>query len=145
MIQTPFTSPTRYIHCPGCGKQEFAVSHLPVGTKTAWYCDECGVKFHLHILSETEVATFLDDSERKEKTLVTLRSETPVTLVVEGMRFVRDGQPENGTEHDRYFYDEHTCPTNYLPRTLKVVDETGSDDPHGIFRYVKTEAWRNIE
>jgi hypothetical protein len=144
MIQQPFCSPTRYIRCPACGKGEFAVSHLPVGTKTAWYCDECGVHFHLHVLSESQVETAVDPSERIEKTLVTLRSEQPVTILLEGMRFVRPGKPDDG-DHDRYFYEEHSCPTNWLRHVLQVRDDTGDDDPHGIFAYVKTEAWRKLE
>ncbi len=57
MIQVPFISPIRYIHCPGCGKGEHEVSHLAAGTVTLWFCDECGVRFRLHVIDEDHVDT----------------------------------------------------------------------------------------
>lgn len=144
MTQSTFTKPERYILCPACKKEDFRVCHLPTGTKTKWVCDECGVHFRVHVISADEVNTEIVEEVRTEKTLVTLRSEGPVTLVVEGLRHTSAKIPEDVDEFDRqerYYYDEHTCPTNYLSCVRKVIDEDGDEDPHGIFKYVKTEPW----
>jgi hypothetical protein len=50
-----------------------------------------------------------------------------------------DPEAEN---HARYFYDEHTCPTNFMGEVEKVIDPAdGDEDPHGIFAFVKMEPW----
>jgi len=36
-------------------------------------------------------------------------------------------------EHRRYFYEEHTCPTNFVRVKQFLID--GDDDPHGIFEF----------
>lgn len=33
-----------------------------------------------------------------------------------------------------YFYNEHTCPTNFLD--VELICENGDTDPHGIFEFV---------
>ena len=62
--------------------------------------------------------------------------DTPVHIVVEGMIFYpRNSKPIINQEHESYFYNEHTCPWNYLRVSIKDGDET---DPHGIFRHQET-------
>ncbi len=143
MIATPFQKPERYIHCPACGKGEHQVSHLAIGMKTAWYCDEddCGYRFSLHVLSDTEIELVVLD-ERRIKKLVTLRSSAPVTLIVEASSYLPDKEL---ADRDEYFYNEHTCPMNFMRNVVEIVDENGDRDPHGIFEYVKTEPYREIE
>ena len=53
--------------------------------------------------------------------------------------------PEGWGYNEEYFYNEHTCPTNYMTEVVKVISEDGNEDPHGIFAYVKTEPWRDLE
>lgn len=44
---------------------------------------------------------------------------------------------EDELAHQKYHYNEHTCPTNYIGDVLKVVDPAdGDQDPHGIFKFV---------
>ena len=62
---------------------------------------------------------------RREKTLVTLRSEGPVTLIVEAWRDV------DHADMDSYYYNEHTCPTNYLRDVLVVIQELDERVPVG--------------
>lgn len=88
MFQRPFAKHERYIRCPGCGKSEHQVSHLPVGKKTAWYCEECGIHFRLHVISADAVDCEPIPGERQEKRLVVLRSTAPVTLHVEATVYV---------------------------------------------------------
>jgi hypothetical protein len=54
--------------------------------------------------------------------------------VVEGIHH------EDEDDSHRYYYNEGTCPTNYLG-VLKVFDDEGDDDPHGIFEFVKCDPW----
>lgn len=35
----------------------------------------------------------------------------------------------------KYFYDEHTCPTNWV-RNIERFTEKGDTDPHGVFQYI---------
>jgi ribosomal protein L37AE/L43A len=140
MIQIPHTKPERYIFCPSCGKSEHGVSHLRAGTQTAWYCDDCGVRFSLEVISPDEIRVEVL-AEYKERRLVTLRSDGPVTLVVEGLRFFPSRPGEDQEAGERYYYDEGTCPTNYVRDVVEVRDENGESDPHGIFTFVKSEPW----
>ena len=141
MTQTPFQKPERYIRCPACGKSEHQVSHLAPGTQTSWYCDDCGVRFDVRVISPESVDCEVRPGESKEKRLVTLRSSGPVTLLVEGMVLLpADADDEESSQ--RYFYDDHTCPTNYLPSVVKVIDAEGDEDPHGVFAFVSIEPWK---
>lgn len=143
MRQTPHLKTERYIFCPICGKEGKRVDHLPIGCKTVWYCDECGGEFRLQVIEGGDVECEAT-GHRKDRTLVTLRSDAPVTLVVEGMVFSQT--PEDEREHHvEYFYNEHTCPTNYMGNVLRVISGDGDTDPHGIFRFVKVEPWRDLE
>ena len=43
------------------------------------------------------------------------------------------------SEHHEYYYNEHTCPTNYMRNVVAVIDLKHQDqDPHGIFEYIAT-------
>jgi ribosomal protein L37AE/L43A len=137
-VQETFQKTERYVKCPACGKSEHAVSHLPPETKTAWYCHDCGAKFKVYVISHNFVDCEVVAGEKMEKRLVTLRSLEPVTLLVEGMVLL----PDDGEEESlRYFYDEHTCPTNFMGQIVEIVDANGDKDPHGIFAFVKSEPW----
>ncbi len=138
MIQTTFTDKTRYISCPACAKSKHAVSHLGAGCRTLWYCDDCGVRFDVHVLSADQVDCSVIPDSRRKKILVRLRSTRPVTVIVEGMSFHPDDEPDGFVERQRYYYEEHTCPSNFLG-VEKVMDDSGDEDPHGIFSFVGIE------
>ena len=75
------------------------------------------------------------------KTLVLLAIDgpkRPVYFVVEGLG-IHDNDP-NATdlqEQRRYFYEEHTCPTNFVGGEVVALYEDGDRDPHGVFRFVR--------
>jgi hypothetical protein len=55
--------------------------------------------------------------------------------------FIVEGCAEFGTldevrAHNQYYYDEHSCPTNYIP--VEAIFWGNDDDPHGVFEYVDT-------
>lgn len=134
----------RYISCPHCGGSKHEISHLKTGEDFGpWYCRErdCWYGFKGHVTPTGAVVTILN--ERVIPTKVTLRTSEPITLVVQGLRFENmPGYSEYeiaGHDHNVFFYEENTCPINALQRVIRVVDEDGDTDPHGIFGYVKTE------
>ena len=145
-----FTSPQRYVACPNCGKGEHRVSHLMTGpfenaTAGPWYCDHCLWGFSLKHMGG---GLFAVETRKRGlvKTAVTLEiraEDTPLTLIADGMRFIdSEDEPVEGEERDerdRYFFEEHTCPSNVLGVEVMRGDD---DDPHGVLHYVKTEIVR---
>lgn len=71
------------------------------------------------------------------KTLVLLKitgPEEPVYFIVEGCAQFEDLAEVN--DHNTYFYEEHTCPTNFI--RIEAVFTPEDDDPHGTFEHVAT-------
>lgn len=131
----------KFFLCPKCQKTEHRYDHLDAGDGFGpWYCDECGCAFKGQIGKVSGAllpdVTILENTS-KQRTLVLLRLDrgdgSPLWFITEGMVF--DGKPIN-PERDRYYYEEHSCPTNYV-HCCTIVD--GEDaDPHGVFKYVAT-------
>lgn len=44
----------------------------------------------------------------------------------------RDGDPLDNS----YTYEEHSCPTNYVP--VEAIMQRNDADPHGVFEYVRS-------
>lgn len=125
--------------CPECGEYAHSWGHLKAGRSFGpWYCDHCGAG--IRGVATDEGAEIELSGTRKLDTLVLLRLYEPlkdgeqIHIVVEGMTFVEDGE-EPDFEHDKYFYNEHTCPWNYLRLPLKCGDDA---DPHGVFQHQET-------
>jgi len=72
------------------------------------------------------------------KTLVLLKIESvegPIWFVVEGLAsYPLATEYDSLVESQRYFYDEHSCPTNYVP--VALISHNGDHDPHGVFDLV---------
>ena len=125
--------------CPECGSLEHSYGHLADGsTFGPWYCDECGCSVRGRVTGESVDIEL--HTERKINTLVLLRLREPlatgeqVHVVVKGMTFCAPGETPD-FEHDVYFYEEHTCPWNWLRLPIKEDDDT---DPHGLFVHQET-------
>ena len=137
-----FVETARVLRCPVCDKGRFEIVRLHWGgTWGPWYCDDCGFGFIGRTDEQGE--SYIEPwRNRKITTVVTLRSTRPVTLKVQGVRFTGEEADSDAdrAERDRYYYEEHTCPTNFLGHpVLEVLDDDGDQDPHGIFTWVKTE------
>lgn len=147
MIATAYTKPDKFIRCPMCGEGEQRVDHCAKGFKSAWYCDECGGKFHIEWRAPDQFI-LTPMKERKDNVLITLESKGPVRLLVKGLRFSKpDGSEDpKHDEREEYFYNEYTCPTNLMKNVERVIDPSdGDEDPHGIFAFVKSEPWRDLD
>jgi len=59
----------------------------------------------------------------------------PIYFVLEGCaRFESDAELQ---DHHQYFYEEHTCPTNFIHGVVGIFHD-GDRDPHGVFDHVKS-------
>lgn len=134
MIVQVKTKKSLIIDCPSCNEHEFDITHLVDGKKNhagPWYCDRCfkGIYFDV---SEGGVVECEITDKTSEPTYAFLRYGS-LLLVVHGI--CHDGDLDH--EHHESYYEEHSCPTNYLHDVLMVVDlVSGDTDPHGLFDYL---------
>lgn len=137
------TKTTRMFECPDCGTLTYSYEHFN-GVPTTfgpWYCESCGCSVRGELLADGTI-DLERHIDRKADTLVLLRldvpgtEDKPVHIVVKGMVFYPDGgEPDVRSKNDVYFYNEHTCPWNYLGLPIKEGDNT---DPHGLFVHQET-------
>lgn len=136
------TKTTVHIACPYCGKGESRVDHLfgdhlpkAVGP---WACDECGRQYRLTVNSATDIDVEpFDDGSSWVKTYDLLSippQEKPIYFVVTGGYHSPHEEADKGMT---YFYEEHTCPINWL-RSVKAIISEDDEDPHGIANFVRT-------
>lgn len=145
----------RYFSCPNGCDHELSVEHLfhgvlavtaeyPRRTAGPWYCDVCGQGWRLSYDHESiDVEPYdggagnrgfgRDGKRRWQWVVLELPPQRePVRFKVRGMRF----SPEINEENVRYYYEEHTCPVNWLAEVNEV--RIGEDaDPHGLWRVVE--------
>lgn len=123
--------------CPHCKKPDGVVDQL-LGqeTWTRWYCDHCGGAYSLSFTGEggVTIAPLPDRCIRTIDLLVLPPQEKPIYFVVQGMRFSDDTRPVYDAKG--FYYEEHSCPTNWLQPELMVQD--GDPDPHGVLQYITT-------
>lgn len=143
--------------CPCCNEHRFSVSHLFADVKkrisgkdyypVRWSCSKCVIEFDIHIYGPERI----EFSQRPPMddpyipALVLLKSdheERPIYAFVETKAFLksveesqRPKEDEFGSGKMEYYYDEHTCPTNWFPDVTKLIHD-GDDDPHGCFTFV---------
>ena len=129
---------TTYAVCPSCGADAGIVDHLLGMTiQTSWYCDACGQRYHLDFVNGgVEITVALGRKITTVNLLVLRPQNKPVYFVVEGMRFEEGRDNESVEERARYFYEEHSCPTNWLQPNVVYFD--GDSDPHGLIEFVAT-------
>ena len=152
------TKTNRFIKCanPNCD-YEFQVDHLLTGnhgTKWNWSCEDCGF--------ENEINAILNKANQIVDLNATINTQNPRTvpiyvllayhkkeehffLVVEDKAYDHDGK---GHDLDKsYYYNEHTCPTNWMGGSvIRLLDgKEGDDDPHGIFQFVAAKLKTEID
>jgi hypothetical protein len=129
----------RFTRCLACTDGEFLIEHLfeRDGTAGPWYCANCG-EGHNFKVTDGECAVSLAN-KRKVETSVLLKippKQHSIYFLVRGMRFEPD---ERSTDEQygghRYFYEEHTCPTNWLHH-VEEIQFNGDTDPHGLAELV---------
>lgn len=133
-----------YLTCPydGCDG-EHSVGHLLDGRATSfgpWSCASCGRTFSGNVAKDGTI-TLEERSGVMQEGLVllsvSLTEGSPLYFVVRDRHFfpLEEGETEEDRwEKKRYFYEEHTCPTNFIP-VAEVMTPTDSD-PHGVFKLI---------
>lgn len=128
------TSTLTFIHCPNCRHRgRSCVDDL--NGFGPWYCDHCGTGFKG---KKVDGEWKIEYADVKHTTLILLELELDCVsayFIVKGMCFAPRGvTPVIDKEHGRYFIQEHTCPTNFIP--CEAIIHRDDADPHGLFRYV---------
>lgn len=136
-----------YVICPWCeqksGKQVDHLFGTAWTTAGPWDCKECGLWFRVKVSANNEVAVEKTEQDVRKplgRWLALLMLEVkgrPVYFVVGNAYGHLWEDPEKVNEHHRYFYEEHTCPTNWLRDCVMVAVE-GDTDPHGLWRFVRS-------
>jgi hypothetical protein len=106
-----------------------------------WYCKECGrgIRWEVSVPDITGgqvevVGIITEESKIEQLVLLKLNKDCQdLHLVVRGMRFP---PRDKNIEAERYYYEQHTCPTNYLTQAEVVILDKEDADPHGIFEYI---------
>jgi len=127
--------------CPGCTVGHFRADHLSIGFSTRWACDKCHKEFTLTRVSEHYFETELTGKTETPIT-VTLQSitEPKITLKLNTWKYAhsQNDTPDEFYSYTQYFYDEHTCPTNWVGDIVQIEFQ-GDTDPHGVFQFVSVE------
>lgn len=140
--------PARHQHivCPQCGAEDqFQWGHLSPGqTFGPWWCDHCGFGLEGRVngagLPDAWPVTSQSASPGFILLKMTVRSQGDVFFVLRKLVFREPNDDDHDVDvYQRYYFEEHTCPTNFVP--VEAVLEDQDADPHGVFEYV---AWRPV-
>lgn len=123
-----------HVACPHCGEEDGRVDHLFRGTPKSfgpWYCKSCRRGYVGRVLAPKDVeVTPIDRSMPETLDLLMLPpQDKPVYFVVKGLAV--NGEMDGKA----YYYEEHSCPTNYIRCEAIISDD--DDDPHGLFKFVR--------
>lgn len=133
----------QYAECPSCHKSEFLIDEFHLARsdswETEWSCSHCG-RAILFSFQSGEV--FVEPLNKWFLPVYVLLRQGNYLFLVKGHKHSDASiipfplSPEED-EQTRYFYEEHTCPTNITRDIEEVVDlETEQLDQHGIFEYI---------
>ena len=135
------TSTKTFVHCPNCGAVAGQVDHLfAVGreVKTRWGCETCGVDYDLVVDGPDRIEVAISHERGVSvpclHVLVLRPRLHPVFVVISARDYNRKDTPFEGA---KYFYNEHTCPTNWTA-DIEMLVADGDGDPHGLFEYVES-------
>lgn len=134
--------------CPWCeGESGHRVDHLygdrmPT-TAGPWYCNECRQSFRVKVNAPGDVELAKEIGRDAFTPSVALLKfdgkDGSVFFVMKHDRYRSNGSVEtdaDNQEHQRYFFEEHSCPTNWLRECIAVI-EAGDTDPHGFLDFVR--------
>jgi len=136
-----------HIPCPSCVEGGWRADHLTIGFSTTWSCQECHNEANIKRVSESDFEV-TPNGRKETPVVVTLQSitEPKITLKLNAWKYAHsqgDSQ-EDYESNQRYFYDEHTCPTNWTREIVEIIFE-GDHDPHGVFEFVSVVDGRLVD
>lgn len=136
-----------YIICPHCGKSSgCSVDHLLEEKLPRdfgdWGCKVCHESFEGKISADKTIT--IEKVFGKSKylpvmdLLVIPPQDKPIYLLKRGDHSFAPGKVlEDIKDNARYYYEQHSCPTNWMDNFETIsIDDDG--DPHGLIRYVNS-------
>ena len=136
--------------CPWCGGHSGSRvdhlydDHLP-REAGPWYCGLCKMPYRVLVNAPGDVVLSKDEDNKKRHTrsMALLKFEGkdgPVFFVMDHDRYRggtgQDETDEANQDHQRYFFEEQSCPTNWLRECVAVIED-GDCDPHGFLDFVR--------
>lgn len=134
------------VECPHCEKDSgypMDVIALPRDFGP-WYCRKCNGEFSGRCINGTLMVRAGSKQCRQDFLVVLqlIEADKDVFFVLEtdAVKGIYQA-PKQASVGFQYFYEEHTCPTNWTQNILAIYTrdkETGEidTDPHGLFQYV---------
>lgn len=119
--------------CPHCNATDSVVDHLKPGDSAGpWYCDSCGKSYTLKVSKDGATEIMPSNGWKIDTIDVLILPPQPKAIIfaVPGMRF---DSSESVVDDKHYYYEEHSCPTNWLKPDFMYYD--GDPDPHGVIRF----------
>jgi hypothetical protein len=137
-----------FAFCPWCEKETGSrVDHLYDDTlpRSAgpWYCNACGQPFNVLVKAPSDVEITKAEghvrSFSRAMSLLKFDGKEGAVFFVMDHNHYHSGEPETDDEfqsHTRFFFEEHSCPTNWLDECVAVIAD-GDSDPHGFLSFVR--------
>lgn len=136
-----------HIPCPSCLDGKWRADQLAIGQSTVWSCQECHNEASIKRINENDFET-TSRGRKDTPVTVTLQSitEPRITLKLNTWKYAhsQNDSLEDYESHQRYFYDEHTCPTNWTRDIVEIIFQS-DHDPHGVFEFVSIEDGHMID
>lgn len=131
-----------FVSCPSCLEGSTRADHLNIGQLAGpWSCESCREYYTIVRINESDFE-LTPTGKYQTPITVTLQSDTvpPITLKLNTWKYghSQNDTPEEFFRHSEYYYNEHTCPTNWT-REIKQIIFEGDKDPHGVFKFVSVE------
>lgn len=126
--------------CPACGaRTDQAIDHLKAGQSFGpWFCGACGAGYVGTAMGAYTTLTLHAEREYQTLDLLALQpSPKPLYVVLRGVIVTKAlASPDEEGDSKRFYYEEHSCPTNWL-RHPEMVALGGDTDPHGVLRFLR--------
>lgn len=149
------------INCTFCGPKPAGVNGNWTKFRGRDVCATCVYGLQ-HSLEETRDELDAKKDGRPKVPIFMLLELPPqkssIFLVVDAFDYSHNRDKGIGTtefeENQRYYYEEHTCPTNFIGAQLISIE--GDQDRHGLFNYIRSvkatgvptsdswDFWKNI-
>lgn len=133
-----------YLVCPNCKtRTNYTVNHIVEagrGVFGPWTCEHCRAEIFGRVNKKTNTLEVHADMDSPSRTdagyhlLCIPPMRKPIYFVVSGTVGAHK-TPAEIADGNGYYYNIHTCPTNFL-RSVVAMCYNQDPDPHGVFRYV---------
>jgi hypothetical protein len=93
----------------------------------------CGCQPDRHVLRGADMS----DQKRCMVLLKFEGKEGPIYFVMDHKRHYEKDRDDDAQEVVKYFFEEHSCPTNWIHECVAVIED-GDADPHGFLQFVRS-------